>query len=96
MVASYFPKDAAAKMKADMQMQLKQYAIQHVPASLNYQTYVAEGKPYSTILKYAQRLEVDLIVMPSHKRSKLDKAVLGSVATKVVNSSSATVLVVKP
>jgi len=34
--------------------------------------------------------------MPSHKRSKVNKALLGSVASKVVENSPVSVLVVKP
>ncbi|MCU8500973.1 universal stress protein, partial [Vibrio vulnificus] len=54
------------------------------------------GKPYATILEYAEKLGADLIIMPSHKRSKIDKVVLGSVASKVVENSPINVLVVKP
>lgn len=96
MVATYFPKDAAAKMKADVKAQLKAFAEEHIPESVVYRLYVAEGKPYSTILDYAEKLGADLIVMPSHKRSRLDKVVLGSVASKVVNNSTINVLVIKP
>lgn len=96
MVATYFPKDAAAKMKADVSQQLEEFAQTQVPSTMPYQTYVVEGKPYSTIIEYAKKLNVDLIVMPSHKRSKLDKVVLGSVASKVVEFSPISVMVVKP
>lgn len=96
MVATYFPKDAAIKMKRDVEAQLKTFAIDHIPEEIVYQTHVSEGKPYSTILEYASKLGADLIVMPSHKRSKIDKVVLGSVASKVVQNSPVNVLVVKP
>ncbi|WP_435235357.1 universal stress protein [Psychromonas sp. PT13] len=96
MVSAYFPKDAAEKMKADVKTKLNDFAKTHIEASLKYKTYIAEGKPYTTILKYADRLGVDLIVMPSHKRSKVNKALLGSVASKVVENSPVSVLVVKP
>lgn len=96
MVATYFPKDAAEKMKNDVENQLKQFAVQHIPEEVVYKAHVAEGKAYATILDYAEKLGADLIVMPSHKRSKLDKVVLGSVASKVVQNSPINVLVVKP
>lgn len=96
MVATYFPKDAAAKMKQDVKEQLKAFAQQHIDADVVYTVHVAEGKPWSTILDNAERLKADLIVMPSHKRSKIDKVVLGSVANKVVQHSPVNVLVVKP
>ncbi len=96
MVATYFPKDAAGKMKQDVKRQLQKFAVQHIDEEVIYKTYVAEGKPYATILEYASKLGADLIIMPSHKRSKVDKVVLGSVASKVVQNSPINVLVVKP
>lgn len=96
MVASYFPKDAAQKMKQDVSQQLKAFASQHIADDIVYKVHVAEGKPYATILEYAQKLGADLIIMPSHKRSKIDKVVLGSVASKVVENSPINVMVVKP
>ncbi|RJX70701.1 universal stress protein [Vibrio sinensis] len=96
MVASYFPKDAAKKMKLEVEQLLKQFASQHIDDQVVYKVHVAEGKTYSTILEYAEKLGVDLIVIPSHKRSKLNKVMLGSVASKVVENSTINVLVVKP
>lgn len=96
MVATYFPRDAAAKMKQDVRERLAQFAQQNITADIDYQLHVAEGKPYTTILKHAAKLNADLIIMPSHKRSKMDKVMLGSVASKVVEHSPIHVLVVKP
>lgn len=96
MVATYFPKDAALKMKEDVEKQLKEFAAKHIDDDVVYKVHVTEGKPYSTILEFAEKLGADLIVMPSHKRSKIDKVVLGSVASKVVQNSPINVLVVKP
>ncbi|PWI33622.1 universal stress protein [Vibrio albus] len=96
MVATYFPKDAAHQMKEDVKHQLDKFAEAHIPDDVVYKTHVAEGKPSSMILKYASQLGADLIVMPSHKRSKVDKVLLGSVANKVVQKSPVNVLVVKP
>lgn len=96
MVATYFPKDAAKQMKQDVKKQLQKFADQHIDDDVIYKTHVAEGKPYSTILDQASKLGADLIIMPSHKRSKVDKVVLGSVATKVVQNSPINVLVIKP
>ncbi len=96
MVASYFPKDAASKMKQDVEQQLKKFALNNIPDNVLYSINVSEGKPASTILKYADKVSADLIVIPSHKRSKLDKALLGSVTNKVVQKSPINVLVIKP
>ncbi len=96
MVATYFPKDAAHQMKEDVKKQLDQFARKHISADVVYKTHVAEGKPSAIILEYAAKLGTDLIIMPSHKRSKMDKVLLGSVANKVVQKSPINVLIVKP
>jgi len=96
MVSTYFPKDAAAKMKQDVKAQLTRFAKKNIADDVVYKIYVAEGKPYATILDYAEKLGADLIVIPSHKRSKIDKVVLGSVASKIVQNSTINVMVVKP
>ncbi|WP_434357113.1 universal stress protein [Parasalinivibrio latis] len=96
MVASYFPKDAAQKMKKDLKQQLAKFAAGAVPEELLYDYDVQDGKPYKAILREADRKGCDLIVMPSHKRSKVDKMVIGSVAERVLASSPIPVLVIKP
>lgn len=96
MVASYFPKDAALKMKQDVEHQLTEFAKDNIKEDIAYSIHVAEGKPYTTIIEHAKRLGVDLIIMPSHKRSKINKVMLGSVASKVVEYSPVNVMVVKP
>ncbi len=96
MVATYFPKEAAKKMKQDVRLQLQKFVENYIGDDIESEIYVAEGKPYSTILDYAKKLHADLIIMPSHKRSRLDKVMLGSVASKVVENSPINVLVIKP
>lgn len=64
MVASYFPKDAANQMKLDVKNQLKEFADKYIDDEVVYKVHVAEGKTYTTILDYAEKLGADLIVMP--------------------------------
>ncbi|WP_413699795.1 universal stress protein [Psychromonas sp. KJ10-10] len=96
MVANYFPKDATHKMKVDMKQKLKDFVATHVGDNITYKTYIAEGKPYKCILEYVAKVEAELIIMPSHKRSKVGKVLLGSIANTVVQKSPINVLVVKP
>ncbi|MDF5468685.1 universal stress protein, partial [Vibrio parahaemolyticus] len=83
-------------LKQDVKQPLKTFANEHIAEDVVYQVHVAEGKAYATILDYAERLGADLIIMPSHKRSKINKVMLGSVASKVVEYSPINVMVVKP
>lgn len=96
MVASYFPAAAMNAMAQDTQAQLKTFAQQHIPNELEVVLHVAQGKPYRQIIAYANAQQIDLIIMPSHKRSTLNKVVLGSVAAKVVEHASMNVMVIKP
>jgi nucleotide-binding universal stress UspA family protein len=54
------------------------------------------GSVGPAIVEYARRFEVDLIAMATHGRNRIAKAFLGSVATEVVHSGVAPVLLVKP
>ena len=96
LVATYFPEDAEHKMKVEMKKQLQKFAETHIPDNVTYKTYVTEGKPSEMILKSADKLHADIIIMPSHKRSMVGKIMLGSVTNKIVQNSPVNILVVKP
>lgn len=57
---------------------------------------VRAGHPAAMIMRYAEEEGIDLIVMATHGRAGLRKAVLGSVAERVVRFSDIPVLAVKP
>jgi nucleotide-binding universal stress UspA family protein len=63
----------------------------------NVQTVIGEGKPGPRIVAIAEEEECDLIVMSTHGRSGIRRALLGSVASYVVNHvGNAAVLLVRP
>jgi nucleotide-binding universal stress UspA family protein len=53
------------------------------------------GKPAEEIVDYANKNEVDLIIMASHGRSGVSRWAYGSVADKVLRSTCVPVLLVK-
>jgi nucleotide-binding universal stress UspA family protein len=57
---------------------------------------VVIGEPADSIMKFARKKKVDLIVMSSHGKGGLKRAILGSVADEVVRKSGKPVLVVRP
>jgi nucleotide-binding universal stress UspA family protein len=59
-------------------------------------TAVRRGVPDRTIVEYGEASGVDLVVMPTHGRSDLDRFLLGSVTERVVNTAPAPVLTVTP
>ena len=59
------------------------------------ETHVEEGHPGEVIPKVAETLRADLIVMGTHGRRGLERALMGSVAREVANTSSVPLLLVK-
>jgi nucleotide-binding universal stress UspA family protein len=55
---------------------------------------VSAGRPHTAIANYAEDHDVDLIVMGSHGRSGVRRALLGSVTERVLRSTHRSVLVV--
>lgn len=55
-----------------------------------------ESNPASTILAFANRINADLIILGSRRRSNLTTVILGSVAAQVFSYSKTDVLIVPP
>lgn len=97
MVASYFPKQAYQAMVTEAREAVQAEADALLKGSgVSYHCLVKEGKPVEAILSEATRLGIDLMVMASHKRRRLERAALGTVTHKVVARSDIPVLVIKP
>jgi len=65
-------------------------------AAIATECRVEEGSAAETILKIAGEIQPDLIVLSSHGRTGLRRALLGSVAEAVVRKAPCLVLTVKP
>jgi nucleotide-binding universal stress UspA family protein len=57
-------------------------------------THLLEGVPHSEIDELAKKISADLIVMGTHGRTGLSRALIGSVAEKVVRTAPVPVLTV--
>jgi len=64
-------------------------------AGIKAHTRVLQGDPRETLIEEAQKERADLIVVGSHGRSGIEKALLGGVASHVVAHASCSVLVVR-
>jgi nucleotide-binding universal stress UspA family protein len=62
----------------------------------NFQCRVGNGKPWEEILRMAANISADIIIMGTHGREGIERALVGSVAEKVVRRSPCTVVCVKP
>ena len=58
--------------------------------------HVDIGKPAESIILYAWKKKIDLIIMTSHGKSGIIRAVMGSVVDEVVRNSGKPVLVIRP
>jgi nucleotide-binding universal stress UspA family protein/quercetin dioxygenase-like cupin family protein len=99
LVAPILPEPAPNVMvSADSQECLKrwQFAWPQPPdPSLRVEHRVAEGNAPNEILRLAQALRCDLIVMGTHGRTGLDRLLTGSVAEEVLRKANCPVLVVR-
>ncbi|HHO52300.1 MAG TPA: universal stress protein [Deltaproteobacteria bacterium] len=57
---------------------------------------IRSGPVVGTIIEAAEELQIDLIVVGSHGRHRFLEMLTGNTAEKLVNKTSASVLVVKP
>jgi nucleotide-binding universal stress UspA family protein len=64
------------------------------PQYPNVAALIANGDPWDQILAKARQLHVDLIVMGTHGRRGLPRLLIGSVAERVVRTSTLPVLTV--
>lgn len=62
---------------------------------LKIESHLFKGDPVAEIVKKAQNLECDLIVMGTHGRSGMPRLVMGSVAEQVIRTSPLPVLTVR-
>ncbi len=88
----------------DMQKETEKYVESYLSKAadslkedgLAVQTVVVSGRPAEEILDYANKNQVDLIIMSTHGRSGVSRWVVGSVTDKVVRHSVAPVLTISP
>jgi nucleotide-binding universal stress UspA family protein len=66
----------------------------HLPGSVT--TAVKRGVPSRTITDYADAYGVDLVVMGTHGRTGLERALLGSVAERTIRTAGVPVVTVPP
>ena len=96
-----FP-DGAMIATADMtnrvlegaQVGLERQAAQYEGSGVGMRTIVKQGDAWRSIIAAAEELGSDLIVMGTHGRRGLPRALLGSVAEKVVRTAHCPVLTV--
>ncbi len=87
-------RDAARRDLHDLEAQMKR--AHGEPSHDNYHLYLLEGDVATAILNFSREKEIDLIVLGTHGRGNLQKALLGSVAESVFRHSPVPVLTLGP
>ncbi|NOR62922.1 MAG: universal stress protein [Rhodobacteraceae bacterium] len=94
MVGSFFPKDYAQKAMEHAEHELNAVARNHVPSGIDCTCYVRHGTIYKRIIKSADELGADLIVLTSHRPETKDY-LLGPNAARVVRHAKQSVFVIR-
>jgi nucleotide-binding universal stress UspA family protein len=93
--APYSPTLAIVRLREAAEEKLAEAVASVVGPRLTIETAVVEGRPSAEVLAFAEREGVDLIVMGTHGRGALGKALLGSVADHVIRQAECPVMLVR-
>ncbi len=93
-VSSYFTKDYEKDALTAFGQALSDWTTQNVPEGVDVHPHVLHGTIYDEILRAAERLGVDTIVIGSH-RPALKDYLLGPNAARVVRHADCSVYVVR-
>lgn len=94
LVGSFFPKDYEKRAIAEASGLLEALLKREVPDDMTAKGHIAHGVIYEEILHAAEKLNVDLIVLASH-RPQLKDYLLGPNAARVVRHAKQSVMVVR-
>lgn len=67
----------------------------HMGDYTNFESFVVPGIPFDEVIKKADEVSADLIVMGTHGRTGLDHVLFGSTAEKVVRKSTVPVMTIR-
>lgn len=85
-------KRKAARAKRYLSDKVRAIRSRHIESS--YQVLI--GDPAHSIMEFSEKENIDLVVMTTHGRSGLKRAIMGSIADVVIRESGKPVLVVRP
>jgi len=92
------PEDAPDKdalMKAG-EKRVRAFLADHLNSSLRLKIKVVIGDPADEIIDYITAEDISLVIIGTHGRRGLDRAIFGSVADRVLRFSPVPVMVVNP
>ena len=81
-----------SKAKSYLSRKVRELKVKKLACSY----HVTIGDPAESIILYSRKKKIDLIIMTSHGKGGIVRAVMGSVADAVVRNSGKPVLVIRP
>lgn len=84
-----------ADLVRSAEAELPRIARRLVPKTVKATTLVAKGRPADVIVTVAEEKGIDLIVLPTHGHTGLERLLLGSTAELVVRHAKCPVLVLR-
>jgi nucleotide-binding universal stress UspA family protein len=87
--------DSARRIRQAAEKELDALVTKYRSRGVEVAGLIREGIPWSETLNYAQESGADLIVLGTHGRRGLPRALLGSVAEKIVRCATVPVLTVR-
>jgi nucleotide-binding universal stress UspA family protein len=94
LVGGFFPKEHEQQAIDHANRALHEFTAQHVPKEIRHRHIVAHGSIYREILRYADEVKADLIVL-SASRPGPEDYLIGPNAARVVRHARISVLVVR-
>lgn len=92
---SFEEKEYEARLEKDGKKILDVVRDMAEKAGVGVETVMVKGHPGSEIMNFAQKNDIDLIVMGTLGRSGIDRLLMGSVAEDVVRNAKTRVMIVK-
>ena len=89
-----FMEDKSNATRARRYLSSKVRGIQSQDIKASYQVVV--GEPAQSILELSKKERVDMVIMTTHGRTGLKRAVMGSISDIVIRGSGKPVLVIRP
>jgi nucleotide-binding universal stress UspA family protein len=83
-------------MIASAKKKLSEFKDNHIKCSQPVTMLVVSGDPVVQILKHIENNDISMVIMGTHGRRGLSRAIFGSVADRVLRTSSVPVLCVNP
>ena len=93
-VGSFFPKDYEGEMLEKARQALHEFVDKNVPDDLTVQHVIGHGTVYEEILRVADEVKVDLIVLGA-SRPRAGQFLMGPNASRVAREAHCSVLVVR-